>query len=85
MNLKPTKIIKSLNRIPIVENNIETHMRNLAEKWKHSNKEVSDACRDAAEEIRVLNIKLNYLEQWSSSKFYPYTNETLGWGKGKDE
>jgi hypothetical protein len=65
--------------------NIENRMRDLAEKWKHSNREVSDACRDAAEEIRVLQNKLEILEKMSKPKFYPYYSETLGWGKGKDE
>lgn len=58
MNLKQMKTTKSLKRIHIVENKIEIRMRDLAEKWKHSNREVSDACRDAAEELRVLRLQL---------------------------
>ena len=40
-------------------NDIETRLRDMAEKWRTVNREVFDVCRDAAEEIRVLNIQKN--------------------------
>jgi hypothetical protein len=64
-------------------NNIELKLRELANKWRHANMDVHDICRDAAEEIKILRLKLSHIEQLSASKFYPYTE--LGWGKGKDE
>jgi hypothetical protein len=80
------KTIKNLKRIHIVENKIEIRMRDLAEKWKHSNREVSDACRDAAEEIRVLRETLIALRSGLSYSNGPDRPQYfLGWGKGKDE
>jgi hypothetical protein len=64
-------------------NDIYTRLRDLATKWKHANVEVHDVCRDAAEELRVLRLKLSHFEELSKPKFYPY--HELGWGKGKDE
>jgi hypothetical protein len=62
---------------------IEYRLRELANKWRHANMDVYDVCRDAAEEIRILRLKLAHIEQLSAPKFYPYSE--LGWGKGKDE
>jgi hypothetical protein len=39
-------------------NNIETKIREIANKWRHANPEVYDVCRDAAEELRVLRLQL---------------------------
>lgn len=73
-----------LERIHTVEtNDIEFRLRELATKWKHANIDVHDVCRDAAEEVRILRLKLLHIEELSKPKFYPYTD--LGWGKGKDE
>ena len=73
-----------LERIHTVEtNDIEFRLRELAIKWKHANGEVFDVCRDAAEEVRILRLKLSHIEELSKSKFYPCSE--LGWGKGKDE
>lgn len=38
--------------------NIETKIRELADKWKNAHMEASDICRDAAEELRVLRLQL---------------------------
>ena len=62
---------------------IEYRLRELAKKWKHANIEIFDVCRDAAEEVKILRLKLSHIEELSKSKFYPYSE--LGWGKGKDE
>ena len=36
----------------------ETRIREVADKWRHANDEVYSACRDAAEELRVMRIQL---------------------------
>ena len=73
-----------LKRTHTVESDdIEHRLRELANKWKHSNIDVYDVCRDAAEEIKVLRLKLSHIEELSKPKFYSYAD--LGWGKGKDE
>lgn len=84
MNGKQTKTINLLEKTLTVEtNDIEYRLRELATKWKHANMDVHDVCRDAAEEVRILRLKLAHIEELSKPKFYPYSE--LGWGKGKDE
>ncbi len=61
-------------------NDIETRLRNMSEKWHTVNREVSDICRDAAEEIRVLKITGKYTDDLINA--YQHGS---GWGKGKDE
>lgn len=62
---------------------IEKRLRDLSDKWKFANHEVADACRDAAEEIRVLRVTLKNLQS-KDSIIHSY-NYGSGWGKGKDE
>jgi hypothetical protein len=52
----------------------------MADKWRTVNQEVSNICRDAAEEIRVLKITRKYTDDL----IHAYQHGT-GWGKGKDE
>jgi hypothetical protein len=62
---------------------IADRVRELADKWRYSQMEASEICRDAAEEIRVLRAELKALK---SKGMTEYANHfTLGWGKGKDE
>jgi hypothetical protein len=69
-----------------MENKIELRLRDLAEKWRHGNKEVSEAFRDAAEEIRVLRETLAAFRSGVySSNNYSSFQYGSGWGKGKDE
>ena len=58
--------------------NIETRIREVADKWKHANDEVYAACRDAAEELRVMRVQLQaanreleIYRQLNRSQFYP--------------
>ena len=37
---------------------IETKIRELADKWKNAHMDASIVCRDAAEELRVLRLQL---------------------------
>ena len=60
--------------------NIELRLRNMAEKWHTVNREVSDLCRDAAEEIRVMKLKGTYADDL----IHDYKRGT-GWGIGSDE
>ena len=62
---------------------IEERIRNLAEKWRYSQMEASEICRDAAEEIRVLRAELNAIKSTKLSNHASHYQ--LGWGKGKDE
>ena len=62
---------------------IEERIRNLGEKWRYSQMQASEICRDAAEEIRVLRAELKALKNTRLSN-YP-NHFQLGWGKGKDE
>ncbi len=52
----------------------------MAEKWHTVNREVSDLCRDAAEEIRVMKLKVKY----SDDLIHGYKHGK-GWGIGSDE
>ena len=61
-------------------NDIETRLRDMAEKWRTVNREVFDVCRDAAEEIRVLKASCKYTEDIINN--YKHGS---GWGKDKDE
>lgn len=63
---------------------IETRLRNLAAKWEHANHEVYQVCRDAAEEVRVLSLKLDLVTTKNDSILDAYKHGS-GWGKGKDE
>ena len=63
---------------------IEQKLRNLASKWQHANNEVYEVCRDAAEELRVLNLKLEVAVAKKQSILDAYEHGR-GWGKGKDE
>lgn len=74
----------------------ETQLRNLTEKWRSANFEVSEVCRNAAEELHVkqvkinmLNDELNYLRSLIKTKFDESMHNPNcginGWGKGKDE
>lgn len=73
-------------------NKIEQRLREIHEKWKHSNQEVSDACRDGAEELRVMSVhldaanrELEIYRELNKPKFIPDQFMPIGWGKGKDE
>lgn len=73
-------------------NKIEQRLREIHEKWKHSNQEVSDVCRDAAEElcvmrlqIQAINNELEIYREINRPKFIPDQFMPIGWGKGKDE
>jgi hypothetical protein len=74
-------------------NNIENRLREIHNKWKHANEEVSDVCRDGAEELRVMRIQLDatnreleIYRELNKPKFIPNNvNLPVGWGKGKDE
>lgn len=74
-------------------NNTEKRLREIYKKWKHANEEVSDVCRDGAEELRVMrmelqaaNRELEIYRELNKPKFIPNNvNLPLGWGKGKDE
>ena len=68
------------NPIRITMNDIEQRLRDMADKWRTVNQEVSNICRDAAEEIRVLKITRKYTDDL----IHAYQHGT-GWGKGKDE
>lgn len=58
----------------------------MAAKWKDANREVSDVCRDAAEEIRVLRTEMKYLQNTKEPYKTSYNDyRSMGWGKGKDE
>ena len=61
-------------------NDIETRLRDMAEKWRTVNREVFDVCRDAAEEIRVLKASGKYTEDIINN--YKHGS---GWGTDKDE
>ena len=61
-------------------NDIETRLRDMAEKWRTVNREVFDVCRDAAEEIRVLKASGKYTEDIINN--YKHGS---GWGKDKYE
>lgn len=65
-------------------NDIETRLRDMAEKWRTVNREVFDVCRDAAEEIRVLNIQKNMSVDVKDCIINAYKHGS-GWGKDKDE
>lgn len=61
-------------------------------KWNHANNEVADICRDAAEELRIIKIELEFARreleiyrELNKSKIVPNHFMSLGWGKGKDE
>ena len=58
-------------------------IRDLSEKWRYSQMEASEICRDAAEEIRVLRAELKALKNNRLTEHA--SHYTLGWGKGKDE
>lgn len=68
------------NPIKTIMNDIETRLRNMADKWRTVNQEVYDICRDAAEEIRVLKASGKYTDDIINA----YKHGT-GWGKGSDE
>jgi hypothetical protein len=59
---------------------VETRLRNMADKWRTVNQEVYDICRDAAEEIRVLKASGKYTED-----IINHYKHGTGWGKGSDE
>ena len=63
---------------------LEQRWRNMADKWQDANREVSQICRDAAEEIRVLRVQRNCALETKESIITAYNHGT-GWGKGKDE
>jgi len=65
-------------------NDIEQRLRNMSNKWQDANREVSEICRDAAEEIRVLRVQRNCALETKESIIIAYNHGT-GWGKGKDE
>lgn len=62
---------------------IADRVHELADKWRYSQMEASEICRDAAEEIRVLRAELNALKSRRLTEHSAHF--TLGWGKGKDE
>ena len=64
----------------IIKMDIETRLRNMADKWRTVNQEVYDICRDAAEEIRVLKVTGKYTED-----IINHYKHGTGWGKGIDE
>lgn len=64
--------------------NIEQRLREVADKWEFANREVYQVCRDAAEEIRVLNTRLELTQAKTDSIIDAYKYGS-GWGKGKDE
>jgi hypothetical protein len=73
-------------------NTIEQKIRELSNKWRHSQMEASDICRDAAEELRVMrlqlqaaNRELEIYRELNKPKFIPDQFMPIGWGKGKDE
>ena len=74
-------------------NTIEDKIRTLADKWRYSQMEASQICRDAAEELRVMrlqlqaaNRELEIYRELNKPKFIPNNvNLPVGWGKGKDE
>ena len=74
-------------------NTIEDKIRTLADKWRYSQIEASQICRDAAEELRVMrlqlqaaNRELEIYRELNKPKFIPNNvNLPVGWGKGKDE
>lgn len=63
---------------------IEHRLREMALKWRDANREVSDVCRDAAEEIRVLRVQCQTATDAKDSIITAYQHGS-GWGKGKDE
>lgn len=63
---------------------IEHRLREMAVKWRDANREVSDVCRDAAEEIRVLRVQCQTATDAKDSIITAYQHGS-GWGKGKDE
>lgn len=63
---------------------IETRLRDMADKWRTVNQEVYNICRDAAEEVRVLRVQRNCAVETKDSIIDAYNHGT-GWGKGKDE
>lgn len=72
--------------------NIEQKVRELADKWRHSQMEASQICRDAAEELRVSRLKIQSLlreievyKKFVPQKEQPSYQHELGWGKGPDE
>ena len=56
-------------------------LKNLGEKWRWANPEVTEVCRDAILEIALLRVKI----EAKVSKQSPPQSTELGWGKGKDE
>lgn len=73
-------------------NTIEQKIRELSDKWRHSQMEASAICRDAAEELRVMrlqlqaaNRELEIYRDLNKPKFVPDQFMHVGWGKGKDE
>jgi len=71
---------------------IEDKIRILADKWRYSQMEASQICRDAAEELRVARLTIDSLNKEldlcrravPQKPKAPYQHE-LGWGKGADE
>ena len=63
---------------------IETRLREMADKWRDANRAVYDVCRDAAEEIRVLRLQRDIEVEKTNSIIHAYQHGS-GWGKGKDE
>jgi hypothetical protein len=63
---------------------IEKRLREMSIKWRDANREVSDTCRDAAEEIRILRLQCQTAEETNHSIITAYQYGS-GWGKGKDE
>lgn len=58
--------------------NIEQRVRELAGKWQHANMDAYDVLRDAAEELRVMHVKIMSLQReidiyksMNRPQFYP--------------
>lgn len=81
--------------------NITGRLLEMADRWHNADRDVFRVCRDAAEEVRVLQTQIEGMKReiavyqsWSSPRFWPETGyhtqykdptSSLGWGKGKDE
>lgn len=82
----------SLSKLQPMIPRVEQQIRDLSEKWLHSQMEAAQICRDAAEELRVSRLKIQSLlreieiyKQFVPQKEQPSYQHELGWGKGADE
>lgn len=63
------------------DNDITQRLSEMADKWQNADREVFRVCRDAVEEIRVLQTRIEGMnreiaiyQSWSSSRFWPNTS-----------